>query len=282
MTEEHELFGTIFAAGDRGAVLGPPDYWLRYSEDDVRRNLMFRLCNLASSTISTFMGLHPARWPFFPDSFETLPWLDEYWLTEGDHLRPLPEAHEMVRSEFGRIASELISALEQDGQGDSLLEPFGAVWLSRDLMSTPKGAVQGLATQALFCANVAIADLLADDLGSAGDNLGRTYDNVLLVHVECEPLFGGAKGLGRQGGLARSKKDPRSKDKEFVRNCWERWERDPKRYTSIEEFARDMLEKTEHLAGSTQVIARWVRAWRKQRTEAARYAPNRPGRSPER
>ena len=54
--------------------------------------------------------------------------------------------------------------------------------------------------------------------------------------------------------------EPKQKDKQQVRGCWDEWQKNPTRYKSKAEFARDMLQKFESLI-SPQVIERWCRDW---------------------
>jgi len=55
---------------------------------------------------------------------------------------------------------------------------------------------------------------------------------------------------------------PKQQEKSFVKDCWLEWKKDPSRYKSKAAFARDMLEKCEHLT-STDKICRWCNAWEK-------------------
>lgn len=71
---------------------------------------------------------------------------------------------------------------------------------------------------------------------------------------------------GRRLAQARWMNDPKTKDKAFVKECWLEWQKEPKRYTSKAEFARDMLTKCEYLI-SNRVIEDWVREW--ERNSAA-------------
>ncbi|WP_341643721.1 hypothetical protein [Thauera sp. SDU_THAU2] len=60
-----------------------------------------------------------------------------------------------------------------------------------------------------------------------------------------------------------SPKNEKAKAKEFVKTCWVEWEKQKDKYPSKEAFARDMLEKCEHLK-STKVITRWCKDWEEQ------------------
>ncbi|MBR8214702.1 hypothetical protein [Burkholderia vietnamiensis] len=66
--------------------------------------------------------------------------------------------------------------------------------------------------------------------------------------------------VSRKGGITRHAKDPKQKDKRFVRECWEQWQQYPKDYKNKSDFARGMLDKCEHLK-SEKVITDWCREW---------------------
>lgn len=54
--------------------------------------------------------------------------------------------------------------------------------------------------------------------------------------------------------------DPKQKEKVFVCECWQDWQKNPDRYKSKAAFARDMLTKCEHLI-SQKKIEDWCREW---------------------
>jgi hypothetical protein len=56
--------------------------------------------------------------------------------------------------------------------------------------------------------------------------------------------------------------DPRQDEKEFIKECWKDWKIGKTAYKSKADFARDMLEKTEHLK-SQKKIEDWCRQWEK-------------------
>lgn len=81
--------------------------------------------------------------------------------------------------------------------------------------------------------------------------------------------FGEARSkLASEGGAARAANDPKQKEKGFVFQCWQDWQKsktaeNPKgTYSSKAAFARDMLEKYEHLI-SQKKIEDWCREWEK-------------------
>lgn len=71
-----------------------------------------------------------------------------------------------------------------------------------------------------------------------------------------------AKEINADGGRARWKNDPKTPEKELVATCWREWKLHPSRYRSKAAFARDVLQKCEHLTSQKQ-IEDWCRAWEK-------------------
>ncbi|MDR5171579.1 hypothetical protein IHQ56_07105 [Methylobacillus flagellatus] len=67
----------------------------------------------------------------------------------------------------------------------------------------------------------------------------------------------------RENALKRLANDPKQKDKEFVKSCWEAWQENKNHYASKAAFSRDMLEKCEHLT-SQKKIEDWCRTWEKE------------------
>jgi uncharacterized protein YaaR (DUF327 family) len=66
--------------------------------------------------------------------------------------------------------------------------------------------------------------------------------------------------MAKKGALAKTASDPKQKEKSFVYGCWEKWQANPGNYKSKANFARDMLDKCEHLT-STKKIEDWCREW---------------------
>lgn len=79
------------------------------------------------------------------------------------------------------------------------------------------------------------------------------HAQVLLRRIDRERASARAK--------ARHAQDPKRGGREFVRDCWKRWRREPSQYASASAFARAMLDKQPGLLTSEVVVTRWVRAW---------------------
>lgn len=71
---------------------------------------------------------------------------------------------------------------------------------------------------------------------------------------------------GARGKLAN---DPKQAEKDLVYDCWQSWQKKPDDYKGKAAFARDMLDKCEHLE-SQKKIEDWCREWeRKAGTQPA-------------
>ncbi len=92
-------------------------------------------------------------------------------------------------------------------------------------------------------------------------------DCLTNFHLLCNDLDiqGLRSGIGRQAAEARIKKDPRQQEKQLIKECWQNWQADKSQYKSKAAFARDMMEKVEHLT-SAKKIEDWCREWEKETT----------------
>ena len=73
--------------------------------------------------------------------------------------------------------------------------------------------------------------------------------------------------IAKHASIAKLKKDPKQKEKIFVFDCWKAWQEKPSSYKFKSDFAKDMLDKCEHLE-SQKKIEDWCRDWEK--THSAR------------
>ncbi len=62
-----------------------------------------------------------------------------------------------------------------------------------------------------------------------------------------DPSFKSLRATAKKGIATKLANDPKQRDKKFVHECWIKWQEKPLSYPSQAEFARDMLEKCEHL-----------------------------------
>ena len=68
--------------------------------------------------------------------------------------------------------------------------------------------------------------------------------------------------IAREASIAKLKKDPKQTEKSFVFDCWKTWQEKPRSYKYKSDFAKDMLDKCEHLE-SQKKIEDWCRDWEK-------------------
>lgn len=71
--------------------------------------------------------------------------------------------------------------------------------------------------------------------------------NAIAIKSENEKLKKVRRDMAYRGAIARIKLDPKQNDKKFVFACWQEWQDSPERYSSKASFARDMLDKCEHV-----------------------------------
>ncbi|WP_143053092.1 hypothetical protein [Nitrosovibrio tenuis] len=105
-------------------------------------------------------------------------------------------------------------------------------------------------------------DLGSTDAVSAAIEAANALSNAMAIESGSDKLQKARQEMAYQGAIARIKRDPKQKEKSFVFDCWQKWQQSPTIYSSKAAFARDMLEKCEHLA-SQKKIEDWCREWEK-------------------
>jgi hypothetical protein len=71
------------------------------------------------------------------------------------------------------------------------------------------------------------------------------------------------RDMGYRSAMEKLKRDPKQAEKTFVYSCWGEWQKKPESYKGKAAFARDMLDKCEHLT-SQKKIEDWCREWEKK------------------
>jgi len=89
------------------------------------------------------------------------------------------------------------------------------------------------------------------------------------VHFEAQIRIEARKENAKRGALARLATDPGQKEKAMVFECWDRWKKQPNRYSRNAAFARDILSKYENLV-SQRVIERWCLEWDRELASTVR------------
>ncbi|EMN5130208.1 hypothetical protein RVV79_003324 [Burkholderia contaminans] len=157
-----------------------------------------------------------------------------------------------IREEYG---AEFIQAIT-----DQFLDGLPSGLLTKEELEKSIAAVRDANHEPLFMEMMlAVSDLMlskclkalsmhdeAMKLSELEINLFQaetTLQEKMIGYLERQPVEN-----ARKGGKARHVK--KQKDKEQVREYWERWQREPLLYDSQEQFARDMLEKFGAESGS--------------------------------
>ncbi|KVN46814.1 hypothetical protein WT12_14610 [Burkholderia territorii] len=150
-----------------------------------------------------------------------------------------------IREEFG---AEFIQAIT-----DQFLDGFASGLLTREELEESIAAVRRANHEPLFMEMMlAVSEVMQAKLMKAlamHDEVRKLSEvEIDLFHAETTLQEKMIRYLERQpaenarkGGKARHVK--KQKDKENVREYWDRWQREPHLYDSQEQFARDMLEK---------------------------------------
>ncbi|WP_250865613.1 hypothetical protein [Caballeronia sp. INSB1] len=127
------------------------------------------------------------------------------------------------------------------------------------------------AAYAIWCIDQGILALYRQDAPRSAAAFAYALSTLDLAHTyrqqlddgPVHPIGAAMSALGRSGAAARHARDPKQKDKLFVRECWEAWQAKPAQYKGKAAFSRDMLAKCEHLESNKQ-IEDWCRAWEKE------------------
>lgn len=107
-----------------------------------------------------------------------------------------------------------------------------------------------------------VLDLVSEafDLRGQSDSFSM-WDGALTMARE-DPHFQSElrSAQARKAALARLSLDPKQRDKAFVKECWEAWQNNREKYRTQAAFARDMLEKCDHVLDQ-RTIENWCRDW---------------------
>ena len=73
------------------------------------------------------------------------------------------------------------------------------------------------------------------------------------------------KSIAQNAAIRKLQKDPKQVAKLNVKECWERWQKNPNEYKSKSAFARAMLEKYEALESQKVITDRWCAEWEREK-----------------
>ena len=95
---------------------------------------------------------------------------------------------------------------------------------------------------------------------SSAIEAAQAFSNSQVIESGSDSLNRARSKFAAESAMSRYKKDPKQKEKMFVRECWEAWQKEPSKYGGKAKFAKDMLTKCVHLE-SQKKIEDWCRSW---------------------
>ena len=212
---------------------------------------------LACSAVAFHGGIYPSESPYFF-------WGVGLWLPWA---KPDRHGNWKFRPPSERDLQAIAAELKRAGRVDSDGRPNGpATYFSHGLCATPKTTIQSLAIEAILDIDDYLHHLFSGNPYKAIPWLSAAYAALFEATCQAWDLFGNAQARARAGGAERHRRDPKQADKNFVFECYKEWKSRPERYKSKAAFARDMLDKCEHLE-SQKKIEDWIRLWDRQSDE---------------
>lgn len=147
---------------------------------------------------------------------------------------------------------------------------LGSIWSNFSELSEKKGKDDSgyIEIRELFLLHVLIEidnaliskSLDGRGLVSSAVSAASSLANVVAIDSESTIAAQARQKMARAGAQEKLARDPKQKEKLFVRGCWDGWQRDPNKYPTKAEFGRDMLSKCEHLTNN-KIIEDWCREW---------------------
>lgn len=211
--------------------------------------------------------MYPLEYPFRTTACRPLPWNRRYWKSSKNRHG------EISLKCNGTICMQDIDAVVKTLSPLSRgIGSVGGVYrhgLPKDKlgMKTDREMdIKGLTAECMIHADVVMSLINSKltDFSEVAIQLTAAYESLYFAQVECEPFLGEAAENPRRAGHARQERSPAAGRKALIKIHWIKWKDKPTLYASDEEFARQMIIETQYPDGSTQVITRWVREWRKE------------------
>jgi hypothetical protein len=90
----------------------------------------------------------------------------------------------------------------------------------------------------------------------------KALGNAMAIESGNEKLQEARQEMSYRGAMEKLARDPKQKEKAFILECWQAWQKSPNTYAYKAEFAKDMISKCEHLK-SQKKVEDWCREWEK-------------------
>lgn len=165
-----------------------------------------------------------------------------------------------IRAEYdARVASCLALLKRLDLTQEQLLVLAANIMASEGMTSEDNQALLDVTRSHQLALKIFAGDI--GNISHAALEMLAEANNVaaksLLAGVRIQKSSAARKSAFRKVAL-----DPRKPEKAFVQECWKEWQKAPHKYKSKAAFAKDMLDKCQHLE-SQKKIEDWCRKWEK-------------------
>ena len=239
---------------DTSVSLGPFFEEARSNGAPHMRDALYDIRALADGATAFFSGIYPIETPYnFCGSFIFLPWHDDYWRNNknGETMSPLS-----IEVDVQLVAKKLLAT----PTGDSEDRPYLQVtYESEQLCMTPKGKVQGLATEALLCLDRALEHLADGRSLQAMNWMSGAYKNTLEATVQAHLILGISSENARLGADARHRENRAMKQDVFA------WcDAHMKKYSNMDDAAFAVAEKLVPI--KFRAVRSWMTEWKKVRS----------------
>lgn len=235
-----------------GAFLGERALWTQFA-DEVDRELMFRICSLATSAADIFCGSYPTQWPYGAIlELRELPWFEDWHikvevrrkvvkdgeLIEVEEWEPMYVPRKDVKERFFEAVGVILDRLDLGGVDcDCFSDPINVVVFDGGFESR-KRAIQGLCAVMLCHLDSSIEALLEGNHRRVAIFLSSAYQCLSHLQIECEPYSSGRV----RGGSNKNRAN--SLAREFVLNEWAMHRHEYEGNKS--EFARVYARRVKH------------------------------------
>lgn len=209
------------------------------------------------------------------EQFQSL--IDEYASSIDSFKKSFIAACEVGKISVATTAGEVLDCQEFENAEShevirNMLEIHHKVHEMNPTLATEdfNGQIQYLAICYLFAAfeNIdhALIDIMINDDGVGGAIIAANCLSNFLIYSKAEINVQEMRSkMAKEAAQMRIKNDPKQHEKQFIKECWQQWQADSGLYKSKAAFARDMMNKVEHLTSSKK-IEDWCREWEKETT----------------
>jgi hypothetical protein len=175
--------------------------------------------------------------------------------------------YELLSAGFGRTSSspsvEAISKAREDLKTklpayDELLERAAILEATNNHLELALEARDQELKSLNIC--LALLKLVPSDIFDSVIESARKINSSLFPSLNRFAKEKRTKEARESGAIKRT-----SKDKQFVKECWQKWQSEPSRYKSVSEFARDMASKELSIKCDRSTVAKWIKEWKQEK-----------------